>query len=122
MRGVVVRFYADVRSILMGLMAFQRCDPNADKSKLIEESCFPYGEEVLFEIMGDTPWIPFREYNIPSRDFGKSNATVQPYGCAAAVENFALEAARGPAIACNNDATQNKTMFPSPYGPISWYV
>ena len=40
--------------------------------------CFPYGEEVLFELLGSSVvWMPFREYNIPSRDFGKDNVTAQ---------------------------------------------
>ena len=97
------------------------CDPHAAPTDLATEPCFPYGEEVLFEIMGATPWVPFREFNIPSRDFGKANASAMPWGCAAAVEDFAVEASKGPAIACNNDGTLNKTLFPSPYGPISWF-
>jgi hypothetical protein len=95
------------------------CDPKLDpNSTSMGVNCFPYGEEVLFEIMGDTPWIPFREYNIPSRDFGKAP---QPDGCAAAIVNHAMEAQRGPTLSCNNDGSMNKTLFPSPYGNISWF-
>jgi hypothetical protein len=79
--------------------------------------CWPYGEDVLAEIMGETwsrsgSFVPFREYNIPSRDFGKGNAKTmdaatlklaQARGCAAAVVDHALEARRGSTIACNND-------------------
>jgi len=60
------------------------CDPAADPNAMWASQgshCWPYGEEVLFEGMGDAVWIPFREFNIPSRDFGKANASAQPDGC-----------------------------------------
>lgn len=46
--------------------------------------------------------VPFRQYNIPSKDFGKD-----AIGCVAAIENVAIESARGPTFICCNDA--NKT-------------
>lgn len=98
------------------------CDPDLDPSlPAAEHICFPYGEDVLFEIMGDTLWMPFRQYNIPSKDFGKINATAQLDGCAAAIEDLSMEAKRLPVQVCNNDGATNKTVFPSPYGPLSWY-
>ena len=71
------------------------------------------GEDVLAEIMGSTwgpngSFVPFREYNIPSRDFGKGNSATmdaatlrlaQARGCAAAIEDHALEARRGAGTA-----------------------
>eukprot|EP01048_Picozoa_sp_COSAG05_P013707 COSAG05_NODE_1482_length_4755_cov_52.621564_2_plen_518_part_00 len=60
-------------------------------------------EDIIFELMGnDTRWIPFRQYNIPSKDFGKDSD-----GCVAAILNTAIEAGRGPSFICCNDA--NKT-------------
>ena len=44
-------------------------------------------------------WIPFRQYNIPSKDFGKDAD-----GCVAAVRNVMMESARGPTLLCCNDA------------------
>ena len=46
--------------------------------------------------------VPFRQYNIPSKDFGKD-----AIGCVSAIENVAIESARGPRFICCNDA--NKT-------------
>ena len=71
--------------------------------------------------MGSVSWIPFREYNIPSRDFGKDNATAQWDGCAAAIEDFAIEAIQSAgAFACNNDGAMNSTVMPSQFGNLSW--
>merc|ERR1712176_574425 len=43
------------------------CDPDLDPSlSAADHNCFPYGEEVFFETMRDTLWMPFRQYNIPS--------------------------------------------------------
>lgn len=123
------------------------CDPTPDPSVSVHGlQCFPYGEEVLVNIItngdaaysystrhaadgpdaeSDPPspvvWMPFREYNIPSRDFGKDNATAQWYGCAAAIEDHAYEARRLPGMTCNNDGSFNATTFPSPFGNLSWY-
>ena len=52
--------------------------------------------------MGDAEWIPFRQYNIPSKDLGKD-----AQGCVAAVENVAIETARGPTFICCNDANKS---------------
>eukprot|EP01052_Picozoa_sp_SAG31_P038574 SAG31_NODE_5180_length_2695_cov_2.182203_2_plen_141_part_00 len=36
--------------------------------------CMPFGEEKVFEILGPTgAFIPHRQFNIPSRDFGAMN-------------------------------------------------
>ena len=61
------------------------------------------GEDIIFELMQPAQWVPFRQYNIPSKDFGKGSA-----GCVNAVENVRMEAERGPTFVCCNDA--NKTM------------
>lgn len=45
--------------------------------------------------------VPFRQYNIPSKDFGKD-----AIGCVSAVENVAIESARGPTFICCNDANR----------------
>ena len=96
------------------------CDPSLpDETAALGMGCFPYGEEVLFEHMGSTLWMPFREYNIPSRDFGHDNVTAQKDGCAAAIEDFAMEARRRPSFACNNDGYPNTTAYPSPYGNLT---
>jgi hypothetical protein len=59
-------------------------------------------EDIIYDIMGDARWIPFRQYNIPSKDFGKDAA-----GCVAAIENTAIESARGPSFICCNDANRS---------------
>ena len=102
--------------------------------------CFPYGEDVLAEIMGDTwggsdgAFVPFREYNIPSRDFGKGDSKTmdpatlklaQARGCAAAVVDHAIEARRGSTIACNNDGSPGSVngsagFGPGPYGNLTY--
>ena len=65
--------------------------------------CIPYGEEIYDTILTPTHgWIPFRQYNIPSRDFGKHP---QEVGCAAAIEDLAYAARAGPAFATNNDGS-----------------
>jgi len=97
------------------------CDPSIpNDTPVMGNPCFPYGEEVLFEIMGEVPWMPFREYNIPSRDFGKDNLTAQWDGCAAAIEDLALEARQKPTFACNNDGAKNDTLIPTPFGNITF--
>jgi hypothetical protein len=69
-------------------------------------ACWPLGgERAYFDALGGSRgWVPFRQYNIPSRDFGKTskggNTTV---GCAAAIEDLAREGASGPSFATNND-------------------
>ena len=98
------------------------------------------GEDVLAEIMGSTwgpngSFVPFREYNIPSRDFGKGNSATmdaatlrlaQARGCAAAIEDHALEARRGAGtIICNNDGAPGPVngsagFGPGPYGNITY--
>ena len=102
--------------------------------------CFPYGEDVLAEIMGDTwggsngTFVPFREYNIPSRDFGKGDSKTmdpatlklaQARGCAAAIVDHAIEARRGSTIACNNDGAPGLVngsagFGPGPYGNLTY--
>jgi hypothetical protein len=66
-------------------------------------------EDIIFDIMkGEgneqaAAWFPFRQFNIPSKDFGKDAA-----GCVAAIENVKLETAGDqPSFICCNDA--NKT-------------
>eukprot|EP00039_Didymoeca_costata_P033182 m.41073 g.41073 ORF g.41073 m.41073 type:complete len:476 (-) comp9736_c0_seq1:21-1448(-) len=108
------------------------CDPTESPTNIYNESagCFPYGEEVLYSILGDDRlhFIPFREYNIPSRDFGKGDDTMSPNerrtvqadGCSAAIIDHAMEAQRGPTIACNNDGNSTGGPGPSPYWNITW--
>ena len=66
-------------------------------------------EDIIFDLMGSgAQWIPFRQYDLPSKDFGKDAA-----GCVAAVENVAMEVRGGeqPVFLCCNDA--NKVSEPS---------
>eukprot|EP00947_MAST-08B_sp_MAST-8B-sp1_P003084 g3084.t1 len=98
------------------------CDPAVPADRPVSEGgvgCFPYGEEVLFDIMDGVQWMPFREYNIPSRDFGDANLTAQWDGCAAAIEDHALESRRLPTVTCNNDGAMNTTLYPTPFGNLS---
>lgn len=72
--------------------------------------CSPYGEEAIYDIMGDTPWAPHRQYNIPSRDFGKDS-----HGCASLVVTTIGQGRRGPQLAtcngCNVSTTQGHASF-----------
>lgn len=92
-------------------------DPNGDDGKPMcndstpmNISCAPYGEEQIFEMMGSALWGPHRQFNIPSRDFGK-NAE----GCASAVRTVMEEAKRGPMFitcnACNHSTVDGVAMF-----------
>lgn len=50
-------------------------------------------------------FAPFRQFNIPSRDFGDAaHGGNDTLGCAAAVIDAEIEMASGPAFYCNNDA------------------
>ena len=55
-------------------------------------------------------FTPFRQFNIPSRDFGDAkHGGNDSLGCAAAITDAAEEMARGPAFYCNNDGWPNAT-------------
>ena len=75
--------------------------------------CLPYGEEKYFEILGPTKgWIPFRQYNIPSRDFGDTSRNASTAeGCAAAIENLKYEGQCGPSFATNKDGAPDGGML-----------
>ena len=68
-------------------------------------ACMPYGEELVFAMLGATRgFIPHRQFNIPSRDFGDhAHHGVDKDGCAAAIENLQAEASYGPTLITNND-------------------
>ena len=61
--------------------------------------CIPYGEEVIYEVVNSVGpmvrkwWAPHRQFNFPSRDFGKDTA-----GCVAAVLTTIGQGLRGPAL------------------------
>eukprot|EP01084_Bolivina_argentea_P269570 458180_1 len=62
----------------------------------------PYGEEVYYELMNGTNWIPFRQYNIPSKDYGKDGI-----GCCAAINDVSYMADYGATFVCCNDASMS---------------
>ena len=79
------------------------------------EPCCAFGEEKFYDVIGPfltnrSMFTPFRQFNLPSRDFGDAahhgNDTL---GCAAAVVDAAQEMARGPGFYCNNDGWPNAT-------------
>eukprot|EP00729_Bicosta_minor_P010779 gene10779-471_t len=78
-------------------------------------SCCGYGEDYLAEVVGpfvpgESMFAPFRQFNIPSRDFGDAaHGGNDTLGCAAAVIDAEIEMASGPAFYCNNDAWPNTT-------------
>lgn len=67
--------------------------------------CMPFGEEKVFEVLGPTRgFVPHRQFNIPSRDFGDAaHGGSDAVGCVTAVLNLQLEAQRGPVLVTNND-------------------
>lgn len=94
------------------------CPPGMAKTN--RTPCYPFPEDYYFDVLGSTGgFIPFRQFNIPSRDFGDAahggNDTI---GCAAAVENLAIEAKSGPAFATNNDGAPSGG---PPNSTITWH-
>jgi hypothetical protein len=92
------------------------CPPGMDRDN--RTRCWPLGgEAAYFDALGATRgWIPFRQYNIPSRDFGKDGGGAggnTAVGCAAAIEDLAAEGARGPSFATNNDGAPDDATFPN---------
>jgi len=90
----------------------QLCAADAAPSSM--EACCAFGEEKFYKVIGgntDKQWFtPFRQFNIPSRDFGDaSHGGNDTLGCAAAVENAAAEMLRGGGFYCNNDGWPNAT-------------
>ena len=91
----------------------QICAADAAQSSM--EPCCAFGEEKFAEIVGPfetnvSMYTPFRQFNIPSRDFGDAaHGGNDTLGCAAAVMDAAEEMSRGPAFYCNNDGWPNKT-------------
>jgi hypothetical protein len=75
------------------------------------EPCCGHGEDVLYQATGPyecgkSMFTPFRQFNIPSRDFGDTaHGGNDTLGCAAAVEDARVEMERGPAHYCNNNGT-----------------
>lgn len=68
---------------------------------LLHHGNYIFVHSPLLDIMGNSEWIPFRQYNIPSKDFGKD-----ALGCAAAIENTKIESAL-PTFICCNDANKS---------------
>lgn len=83
------------------------CPPDAPPDTM--EPCCGYGEEVFYQATGpyecgQSMFTPFRQFNIPSRDFGDgAHGGNDTLGCAAAVEDAIAEMQHGPAHYCNND-------------------
>lgn len=75
-----------------------------------EQACYPYPEEVLYDVINSVgpnvhrQWAPFRQWNIPSRDFGKQTA-----GCVAAVHTAIGQGQRGSQLMCCNACNQTTT-------------
>ena len=66
--------------------------------------CLPFGEEKVFDILGGMGFIPHRQFNIPSRDFGDhAHGGSGAVGCVNAVLNLQKEARLGPTLITNND-------------------
>ena len=84
--------------------------PPCNATTPINVPCAPYGEEVIYDIMSGTMWGPHRQFNIPSRDFGKTTV-----GCVAAVESTIGQGSRGPQFVtcngCNISTSQGRAMF-----------
>lgn len=77
------------------------------------QRCAPYGEEVLYAVMGAAAvWAPHRQFNFPSRDFGKD-----PAGCIAAVQTVIGQGRRGGQMltcnGCNASSTDGRAMYGS---------
>jgi hypothetical protein len=91
----------------------QICAADAPPSSM--EPCCAFGEEKFAEIVGPfqtnvSMYTPFRQFNIPSRDFGDAaHGGNDTLGCAAAVMDAAEEMRRRPAFYCNNDGWPNRT-------------
>lgn len=79
------------------------------------EPCCAYGEEKIYETVGDYErgarmFAPFRQFNIPSRDFGDAaHGGNDTLGCAAAVLDVAAEAVARPVFVTNNDGWPNSS-------------
>jgi len=76
----------------------------------LDVPCSPYGEEVIYEILGDISWGPHRQFNFPSRDFGKDTV-----GCVAALQTIIGQGLRGPQFetcnGCNHTDAAGQAMF-----------
>ena len=72
--------------------------------------CAPYGEEAIYDVIGDDLWAPHRQFNIPSRDFGKDSE-----GCAVLARTVIGQGQRGPQLltcnGCNQSTAEGRQMF-----------
>jgi len=85
--------------------------------------CMPYGEEKIFEVLGSTrAFIPHRQFNIPSRDFGDAaHGGSDERGCVVAVLNLQQEAQRGPTLITNNDGGEYSSPSSKTGKMIDWW-
>lgn len=92
-------------------------DPDGDDSRPVCNistpmgvGCAPYSEEAIYEQFEDALWAPHRQFNIPSRDFGKDSE-----GCAALARTVIGQGQRGPQLltcnACNQTTPEGRAMF-----------
>jgi hypothetical protein len=84
--------------------------PRCNASTPMDVACAPYGEEAIYEQFRDTLWAPHRQFNIPSRDFGKDSE-----GCAALARTVIGQGQRGPQMltcnGCNQSTPEGRAMF-----------
>lgn len=84
--------------------------PMCNASTPMDMACAPYTEEVIYEQLGNALWAPHRQFNIPSRDFGKSSE-----GCAALARTVIGQGQRGPQMltcnGCNQSTPLGRAMF-----------
>jgi hypothetical protein len=84
--------------------------PSCNATTPMDVACAPYGEEVIYEQLGDALWAPHRQFNIPSRDFGKDSE-----GCAALARTVIAQGQRGPQMltcnGCNQSSPEGRAMF-----------
>jgi hypothetical protein len=69
------------------------------------DGLIPQSHWQVFEVLGPTGgFIPHRQYNIPSRDFGDAaHGGSDADGCVAAIVDVSYAAAYGPTLITNND-------------------
>ena len=86
--------------------------------------CMPYGEEKVFEVLGPTrAFIPHRQFNIPSRDFGDAaHGGSDAKGCVNAVLNLQMEAGRGPTLITNNDGAPYSSRSSKSGSMVDWFA
>jgi hypothetical protein len=84
--------------------------PVCNASTPMDVACAPYGEEAIYAVIGNKVWAPHRQFNFPSRDFGKNSA-----GCAALARTVIGQGHRGPQMltcnGCNQSTTEGQQMF-----------